>query len=99
GLGGGGAILRRHEGERFWHVQAHAWANRQRAGCIQSAAESSAQWRAQQAREFEAGTGAGTAAPAERRHHRDDHDVYGLAATLGARIFCRSSAQEARAEA
>jgi hypothetical protein len=31
----------------------------------------------------------GTVTPAERRHHRDDHDVYRLAAALGAGIFCR----------
>jgi hypothetical protein len=29
GLGGGGAILRRHDGEEFLHVQAQAWANYQ----------------------------------------------------------------------
>jgi hypothetical protein len=36
------------------------------------------------------------AAPAERRHHRDDHDVHRLAAALGAGVFCRRGAQEAR---
>jgi hypothetical protein len=37
--------------------------------------------------EFETGAGAGSAAPARRRHHRDDHDLHRLAAALGAGFF------------
>ena len=69
------------------HVQAQARANRQGAVINQSAAEGSPQRRAQQAGEFEAGAGAGTASPTERRHHCDDHDLHRLAATHGAGVF------------
>jgi hypothetical protein len=41
----------------------------------------------------------GAAAPAERRHHRGDHDLHRLAAAHGAGVFCRRGAQEAGAEA
>src|ERR1700716_3987368 len=70
------------------HVQAQTRANRQGAGFIQSSAEGSPQRRAHQAGEFEAGAGAGTAAPAEWRHHCNDHDFHRLAAALGAGVFC-----------
>jgi len=71
----------------LWHVQAQARANHQGAGFIQSAA-GGRQRRAHQAGEFEAGAGSGTAAPAERRHHCNDHDLHRLAAALGAGVFC-----------
>jgi hypothetical protein len=68
-------------------VQAQTWASCQGAGSIQSAAEGSAQRRTQRPGEFEAGAGGGSAAPAGRRHHRDDHDLHRLAAALGAGFF------------
>src|SRR5262249_35316686 len=84
GLGGGGAMLCRHDREEFWHVQAQTRANCKGAGFIQGAAEGSPQRRpAHQADEFEAGAGAGTAAPTGRRHHYDDHDIHRLATALG----------------
>jgi hypothetical protein len=97
GLGGGSAMLRRHDREECLHVQAQTRTNRQGAVFIQSSAEASSQRRAHQAGEFETGAGAGTAAPAGRRHHRvtctgwQPHSVRG--------VFCRRGAQEARAEA
>src|SRR5262245_16344533 len=71
------------QGRGVLDVPAQTWASCQGAGSIQSAAEGSPQRRAQQASEFEAGAGAGAAAPAERRHHRGDHDLHGLAAAHG----------------
>ena len=68
-------------------VQAQTWASCQGAGSIQSAAEGSPQRRAHQTGEFEAGAGAAAAAPAERRHHRGDHDLHGLAVAHGAGFF------------
>jgi hypothetical protein len=40
--------------------------------------------------EFEAGPRAGTAAPAERGHHRRHHAIRWLATALGARVLCAS---------
>src|SRR6266566_6860664 len=51
------------------------------------------------ARAFEAGAGAETAEPTERRHHRGDHAVNRLAAAFGAGVLCGRGTQEARAEA
>jgi hypothetical protein len=67
-LGDGGAMLRRRDREECLHVYAQAWATRQGAVFIQS--KGSSQRRAHQAGEFEAGAGAGPAAPAEQRHQR-----------------------------
>src|SRR3981081_169523 len=98
GFGGGRRDVAPARLRGVLHVQAQTWANRQGAG-IESSAEGSPQRRAHQAGEFEAGAGAGTAAPAERRHHCNDHDFPRLAAALGAGVFCRRGAQEARAQA
>jgi hypothetical protein len=47
---------------------------------------------------FQAGTGTGNVAPAERHNHRRGYESDGLAATLGARLLCRSGQEEAEVE-
>jgi hypothetical protein len=46
-------------------------------------------------RAFQAGAGSDAATPTERGHDREHHGNHGLAAALGARVFCRRGAQEA----
>ena len=46
------------------------------------------------ARAFQAGAGSGAATPTERGHDREHHGNHGLAAALGARVFCRRGAQK-----
>ena len=73
GLGGGGALLRRPTGEEFRHVHEQAKANREDAVGRKSPREGGAPHDnrpSPDASEFEAGAGAGPAAPAERGHHR-----------------------------
>jgi hypothetical protein len=75
-LGGGGATLRRHDREEFWHVQAQTCATNKSAVCIQSPVEGDrchVPRPAQDAIEFEAGHSACTAEPAERRHDCHRH--------------------------
>jgi hypothetical protein len=87
-LGSAARCCALHHGEEFSHVQEQAYAVAPRPHTPvkprQSQERCSSSWGAS---EFEAGAGAAAAAPAERRHHRGDHDLHGLAVAHGAGFF------------
>jgi len=87
GLGGGGALLRRHDREECWHVQAQTCADPQGAVYLQATFEGGPQrdrLPSPNASEFETGASACAVARTEWRHNCHRHAFHRLAAAHGA---------------